>query len=199
MAASLRMFRRQQFPREAQQIRIAARPSTSLRIDPGTSPVGFDRHAGRSSKPSAVSVRKGGRALDREKAPVIVESYARPDRSGSSGLSTARTSPRTALSTRVCVQIKKALVSSCRQPPDRIQKHSAFAVSAAICLRPSPAGIPLAACGSQERCELAHESAPHESSATARFCDPPVTRLNPPLPFTHSNGCSGSTPAVARV
>jgi hypothetical protein len=128
MAASLRMFRRQQFPREAQQIRIAARPSTSLRIDPGTSPVGFDRHAGRSSKPSAVSVRRGGRALDREKAPVIGESYARPDRSGSSGLSTARTSPRTALSTRVCVQSRRRwfhLVDN-RQTASKITAHSPF-------------------------------------------------------------------------
>jgi hypothetical protein len=163
MAASLRMFRRQQFPREAQQIRIAARPSTSLRIDPGTSPVGFDRHAGRSSKPSAVSVRRGGRALDREKAPVIGESYARPDRSGSSGLSTARTSPRTALSTRVCVQSRRRWFHLVDNRQTASKNHSAFAVSAAICLRPSPAGIPFAACGSQERCELAHESAPHDT------------------------------------
>jgi hypothetical protein len=61
MAASLAMSRRQQSPREAQRIRIAARPSTILRIDPGTIPVGSARHAGRSSRPSAVSVRTGMR------------------------------------------------------------------------------------------------------------------------------------------
>ena len=106
MAASLGMFRRQQFPREAQQIRIAARPSTSLRIVRDTSPVGFARHAGRSSRPSAVSVRKGGRALDGKRAPVL-RNDARPDRSASIGAGSARTFPRTALLTRVRAQSRR--------------------------------------------------------------------------------------------
>jgi hypothetical protein len=67
----------------------------------------------------------------------------------------ARTSPRTALLTRVRAQSRRFwfhLLTIARPHP---KITGAFTVSAAICLLPSPARIPLAASGGQERCELA--------------------------------------------